>query len=40
MLILVQINNDIYFESFQIHLQVIMYHLKHTNHDNNQDFLF
>ena len=49
MLIQMQIKNEldqvhifqyIYFESFQIHLQAIMYHFEHINHDNNQDFLF
>ena len=30
----------IYFESFQIHLQVIMYHFERTSHDTHLDFLF
>ena len=47
MLILVQTKNKldqihmfqhIYFEILQIHLQLIMYHVEHTNHEINLSF--
>ena len=47
--ILVQIENEedqvhlfqcVYFLSFQIHLQVILYHSEHTNHDNHLYFYY
>ena len=36
----VHIFEYIYFESFQTHLQAIMYHFERTSHDIPLDFLF
>ena len=36
----VHIFRGTYFESFQTHLQAIMYQFEHISHDIHQDFLF